>query len=176
MMVVLINLVQSLTVVCYFIGTRVFSQHGTDGPWNWKHIKPGHLQQGFDRAAKCCFRKQWVNPWKQSSTKVHFLCWSLCIALSSLSRLSNHPFRPSIHHLFMCWVLMDGHCYVWTWLVECSSVLVSLFHAFSLDCFHGSVTHNTRRFTHNIVKGNDLFGVISQESCEYFVRVSAVRP
>ena len=40
------------------------------------------------------------------------------------------------------------------------------FHAFSLDCFGKSITHNVRRLSRSIVRGNSLFRVMGHSICD----------
>ena len=54
---------------------------------------------------------------------------------------------------------------VWPWLTEFSGVV--LFHNFSADYFHKSITPTTGRLIPPTVNGNSLFKVMGQKTCEW---------
>ena len=67
----------------------------------------------------------------------------------------------TIHKFLTCGASRHERCHVWRWLTE-------LFHAFSLNCFDGTITQAIERLAHTIVPGNNfLFSVKGQETYEY---------
>ena len=64
-----------------------------------------------------------------------------------------------IDSLLTSHVSIHGHCHLWPWLIEFSSVKPSCFTLFLLRSFQGSIIHKISRFTHTIVQGHFLFNV-----------------
>ena len=63
---------------------------------------------------------------------VDLLC--MCVHFSPWTRFSPSP-TLEIHNLFTCCFLMEGHCHIWTSLIEFSSVALSWFTLSGLTIF-----------------------------------------